>query len=197
MDRSELILISLAVIIILGFLCCVAVLVARKIRSKANPEKIYSNKLMYNTLSYGCIILIGVTWVTNIGWIRIITTPLALIYAIIFFLANHFYSKYAGMSGKMRWINCGFYITYILSNVLLPDAGDTADYAIFFGLIWGDSRVFGALFQVAGILFTVNIILLLIQFIYMIEMRVKKKKAEANAAESSAETENEYAKTTS
>ena len=175
MDQSELILMSLAVVIVLGFLCCVAVLMVRKIQARTNPEKIYSNKLMYNTLSYACIILAGVSWVTNIGWIRLIFFPVTVVHAVIFFFVNYFYCSYAKAFSKIRWVNFGVYATYLLINILMPDGGDTPDsIRVVFGLL--DARNWSGLFTfLAAMFFLVHLVLVIIQVIYTVRERRKDK----------------------
>ena len=130
---------------------------------------------MYNTLSYGCIILVGVSWVTNIGWIRLIFFPVTVVHAVIFFLANYFYCSYAKASSKMRLVNLGVYTTYLLTNILMPDFGDTPDsIRVMFGLL--DARNLSGLFTfLAAMFFLVHLVLVIIQVVYTVRERRKKK----------------------
>lgn len=185
MRKTELILMILVALLLLGFFCCVVALLIRKIRAKADPEKVYSNRLAYNTASYACILIVAVSWVTNIGWIRLIFFPVIVAYAIIFFLVNHFYAGSARRDSKMRWVNYAVYLTYLLANILMPDAGDTPDsMRAVFGLVdaeLGD----GFLWHFAALLFFVHFVLVITQTVYtiMTKHKIKKKVGIASNSE--------------
>ncbi len=89
-------------------------------------------------LSLLSILIVAVSWLMNFGFIRLFCSlmliPIA--HAVIVFAICVVTSNYTNYK-KIRIYNFLFCITYILSNILFPDA-DEISYRMFFGLIEND-----------------------------------------------------------
>jgi uncharacterized membrane protein YoaK (UPF0700 family) len=128
-----------------------------------------STRVKFNLLSLLCIFIVGVSWCTNIGWIRIIFMIPMIVHAFIFFFSNRAFHKIekSSIPDSMRLANFFTYATYLLCNALLPDGGDTEDsIRVFFGLIHNGLFIDAA--NIASeLLFIANIGLISFQFIHI------------------------------
>ena len=154
----------------LSVILSVAVLVKSVIHYKKTGSAV---KLKYNIISIVCTILVAVSYVFNIGWLRVIGIWLGIpfIHSSIFVLSNSLAADYFVFLKKNIILS---YITYFLGYALLPDFTDTGTH-VFFGLIHNDMIIFvcGVVAQIALV---VNIICIVNQFIRRIT--IKKTKAE-------------------
>ena len=124
-----------------GFICCLILYILGKILEviyshKIHLDEIHSDKdrLKRDLWSSSCVILVGISWITNCGIIRLFTFYIPMLQAVIFFLTNDFYGQYIESGSKMRWLNYSIYIIYILSNLLLPDGEHISGSYVLFGL---------------------------------------------------------------
>ncbi|MCZ8517389.1 hypothetical protein O9H85_34590 [Paenibacillus filicis] len=92
---------------------------------------------MGNILSILFILIVGVSWFMNLGWIRIIFMIPMIFHAILFYFSNSsFHRNKNKISNSMKLVNSSVYGTYLLCYILLPDGGDTEDsFTVFFRII--------------------------------------------------------------
>ncbi len=140
------------------------------------PLGTLSKKAKYNWLTFLCILIVAVSWFLNIGWFRIIFLIPTLIYTLIFILSSSFFPhNYYKTPLFMKIVNNSVYGTYLLSNILLPDGGDTADSGrVFFGLVKNE-KLIEAGFIVSVLCLFANFVLVIIQSIYTITIKEQLK----------------------
>lgn len=110
-------------------------------------------------------LIIILSWILNIGWIRLIFLIPMIIHAIIFYFANRKILGHINTPAKMKIKSLFAYLTLLLFHVLLSDVGDTDDsMRVFFGLIKNE-RIIDLTGYISGISFILNLILLVILFI--------------------------------
>lgn len=129
-----------------------------------------TNKVKYNILSILFIVIVGISWIMNLGWIRFIFLIPMIFHAILFYFSNRSYHSNSNKISKhMNLVNSSVYATYLLFYILLPDGGDTEDsFRVFFGLI--RNELFINIANVAsGLLLVANLVLIIIQIIYTIK----------------------------
>lgn len=90
--------------------------------------------------SAAIILIVAVSWVLNMGWIRFMMTILFIpvIHSVIFFFVNLCSAQYFDKSGKLKILNFLFVFTFLLFYILMPDGGDVGEMYFFFGLIHSD-----------------------------------------------------------
>lgn len=173
-----------------GFICCLILYILGKILEviyshKIHLDEIHSDKdrLKRDLWSSSCVILVGISWITNCGIIRLFTFYIPMLQAVIFFLTNDFYGQYIESGSKMRWLNYSIYIIYILSNLLLPDGEHISGSYVLFGL-YGikDSNTFDAFYLIASLLQIISVVLFIIQMILIIIIRNRKIRSEVKRA---------------
>lgn len=164
----------LLTLLIIAFVVAIVVIIGGTILGIVKARKnnsFNSKKVIFRTV--GSITIVAISWILNFGWLRFFMTFLLVpvIHGIIFFLANVFFAKYIEQSSKMSKFNLLFFITYLISYLLLPDGGDIGEMYFFFGLIHNDafSIVANFISSVAG---TAHIILFVLQIVEM--SRIKK-----------------------
>ena len=138
--------------------------IAKK-RSERNRKRI----ILISILS---MVLVAVSWFTNMGWIRFILTIMLIpfFHAIIFFLTNLFASAYVNKSPNIKLLNQLFCATYLIAYIFLPDGGDVGGLYFFFGLIHSD--VLSYISQaISGIAFLGHIILFILQVIQIVKVK--------------------------
>ncbi len=159
---------------ILSVILSVTVLVKSIIHCKKTGSAV---KLKYNIIAIACTILVAVSYVFNIGWLRVFGLWLGVpfIHAMIFVATNSLSADYIEHSPMLRINVVITDITYFLAYALLPDFGDIEGPYTFFGLINNEAlvTVCGVVAQIALV---VNIICIVNQFIRRIA--IKKSKAE-------------------
>lgn len=158
--------VSVFVIVILVILGGTVITIIKSFRHDDRHKR----KIMLTTLS--CIVIAGISWIFNMGWVRFIMTFLLIpfIHTIVFFLINLFSSKYIQKSTKSQNIQIAFCATYLLFYVLLPDGGDVGEMYVFFGLI--HSNTFSSIcYKISSILFLSHIVLLILQIIDILKRR--------------------------
>ena len=115
-----------------------------------------------------CIVIAAVSWIMNMGWLRVFLTwfPIPILHTIFFKLVNIRVAKWVRLNRAtlktklLSALSCAF---YLLAYLLFPDVGDVGTGYMFFGLIH-DSRV-EAFIPIAIIFFVANIAVMIIQFI--------------------------------
>ena len=102
-----------------------------------------SNRLKLNLLSIGMIAVMCLSWVFNIGWIRLILKFLLfpVISAVVFFIGNHLSAKYIQTDKNLKTVTMLSYITFLLPYLLVGDGGDIGEMYMLFGLIENDTIV--------------------------------------------------------
>lgn len=172
-----LILVSILLLSILAILAGIAILIVNIV--KAKHDKDYA-KLKYNLLSIACILIVAVSWMTNLGWVRIITIIIPPIHAMLLFFIVNGTASQSRFSPRLRWyirLSC---ITYLLANILLPDGGDIGPMYVFFGLIRNNS-IASLCSPVSELAFAANIVFLILQ---LVESRKIKKRRKQEAEDS-------------
>lgn len=170
-ENSLLIFRIIAVIVLLFFLACMYLIIKKKITSNKNKVKLNqepsANNVKYNICSILFILIVCLSWFTNLGWIRAIFMIPMIFHAILFYFSNRSFRRNNNkISKSMDIINSSVYGTYLLCYILLPDGGDTeSSIRVFFGLIKNEAFINAA--AVASELFLVaNLVLIIIQIIY-------------------------------
>ncbi len=119
-----------------------------------------------------CIIIVGLSWIFNMGWLRVIMTLVLIpfINAVIFLVINLIVSKYIDESNELKNINILFCLTYLLTYLLLPDAGDIGEMYVFFHLIHNNlfSYICGIISFAA---FIGHIALLIFQIVELVKVK--------------------------
>ena len=120
------------------------------------------------------VVIAALSFVMNMGWIRFIMIFLMIpfIHAAIFFLTNLFVSFYAERSHKIRSFNLLFCITYLAAYIFLPDGADYGEMYFLFGLIHSNI-LSGIAYAVSSIAFLGNIVLFILQIIYVVKIKRK------------------------
>lgn len=122
------------------------------------------------------VVIATASWLFNFGWIRFFLTFLCVpfVHAAVFFLTNILVAMYAEWSKKIGAIQICFGITYLLSYLLLPDAGDYGESYFFFGLVRSDawSSVAGSI-AFAAVLTHIVLFVLLVVFAVISKRKVK------------------------
>lgn len=138
---------------------------------KSNREG-NSIKIKVIITSVLCIVIAGVSWILNFGWIRFIMTFMLIpfIHAIVFFLINLFTSFHINKSNNLKLFNFLYCITYLLAYLFLPDGGDVGGMYVFFGLIHSDWFV-DISGSISTFAFICNIVLSVLQIIYLLKAR--------------------------
>ena len=141
----------------------VAVTVLSIVKALTNSTPSYKKTVIAALIS---IAVAAASWVFNMGWIRFFMTFLLIpiVHAIVFLLSNLSFAKYTGKSSVMEKLNAFFIITYLISYLLMPDAGDIGEMYFFFGLIQSDN-LSNIAFFVSNIAFICHIVLFVLQII--------------------------------
>lgn len=167
----------IVIIVLLIFLGCLYVIIKKKITSNKNKVRFIqdlnsTNKVKYNILSILFIIIVGISWVMNLGWIRVIFIIPMIFHAILFYFSNSSYHRNNDKISKpMNLVNSAVYGTYLLFYILLPDGGDTEDsIRVFLGFIKNEMFVDIAA-VISQLLLVANLILIIIQIIYTVKVK--------------------------
>lgn len=128
-------------------------------------------------LTWISLFVAALSWVLNIGWLRIIMTFLLapFIHAIVFFAINFSVAKYVSQSPKIKKLNLFFIITYLLLYIFLPDGGDVGGLYLFFGLIHNDTLAYVGEF-ISSLAFVAHVVFLIMQVIEMGKTETGKNK---------------------
>ncbi len=150
-----------------------AILFIRKIirlRKSQNPKL-----TKYYVWIMICVILAGISWLFNFGWIRVFLTwaPLPLAYSVFFAILCYKSVPMLVLSSKMKVCMIASYITYMGTFFLLPDGGDQGPAYLFFGLIRNH-----ALFRPA---LTLSVICFILSIIFLILILVERRKIKEQA----------------
>lgn len=142
------------------------------------------NKTLQSVLvSVLAIVLAAVSWITNFGWLRACLTLFVVpfFHAAVFVGINVFVSFYVGRCPKLLIFNKLYILTYLLTNILLPDFGDGAEAYFFFGAV--ECGLFCELLIVlAAILFVLHSVLCVIQIVMILNEKIKAKRAARKGA---------------
>ena len=135
-----------------------------------------NKKTIFLTFPY---LLIGaLSWVYNFGWLRFIMTIfwIPVIQGFILFVLNLFSSIYVNKSKKLKVINILFNITYLGSNILFPDGGDTGEMYLCFGLIHSDLISVIAI-NISIIMFIAFLVLIVLQIVGIVKIKMRLKES--------------------
>lgn len=113
-----------------------------------------------------CVVIAGISWVFNMGWLRFIMTFLLIpfAHAILFLITVFSTVKYVDKSAKIKIINLLFMLTYLMFYVFLPDGGDVGGLYFFFGIIKNNILCDFA-YYIASAAFAGNIVLFVLQLV--------------------------------
>lgn len=108
--------------------------------------------------------VLALSWVLNIGWIRIGLFFPILLHLLLFTYANRYYARYVAKSSRLfSFIHKANLGTFLLSYTFLPDGGDTPESEhVVFGLIRNHSFIDIA-YPITLIVFVLNISLIVLQ----------------------------------
>ena len=117
-------------------------------------------------LSIILILLVSISWVFNMGWLRIIMTILfiPIIHSVVFFFMNLCSARYFNESKRVKLLNVYFILTFLIAYFLMPDGGDYGEMYFFFGLVHSDILSAIACF-VSTMAFVGHIVLFVMQII--------------------------------
>lgn len=166
----------LLLLFVLILVASIVVVVGGSIWGMLRAGKINSsNKKKVILLSILATFIAAVSWILNMGWIRLIMTFLLIpfIHVIIFFSTNLFMSSYVDKSRNIKILNLLFIMTYSLIYIFLPDAGDYGEMYFLFGLIHSD-LLSNIACGIAGVSFLGHIVLFVLQIIYAVKTKKKQ-----------------------
>lgn len=126
-------------------------------------------------LSLLSILMVAVSWIMNFGFIRLFCSLMLIPFVhIVIILALCVVTLNYANHKKIRLYNFLFCITYILSNVLFPDADEISN-RMFFGLIENDFMCnLGEVLSIISLI--MHIILIVLQVVEI--RRIDKKTME-------------------
>ena len=140
----------------------------------SNGERV--NKISPRIASFCCIIIFAISWIVNIGWLRVIFFIPMLIHALVFYFANNYHYKWTQQSKRENFLNYISYFTYTLAYTLLPDARDSpSSENVFWGIQMTPTLIF-LLSEIAQLFFIASFIVIVIQIIYSTIIKYKIKK---------------------
>ena len=167
----------LLLLLIFAFLLAIAAVVGGMAWALAAARKRNVPQVKWAVLaSVLSVVIAAASWLFNFGWIRFFLTFLCVpfVHAAVFFLTNILVTMYAERSKKISAIQICLGITYLLSYLLLPDAGDYGESYFFFGLVRSDAWA-----SVAGnigfIAFLAHTVLLILLIVFAVRSRRKAK----------------------
>ncbi len=122
------------------------------------------------------ILIVLVSWITNMGWLRFILTWCAvpLIHGAIFLATNLFAASCLKQTKKLKIINWWFMATYIIFYVFLPDFDDVSSY-FFFRLIRQNDILEEIAFCISSIALVAHCILWLVELITIRRLKKQQK----------------------
>ena len=135
-----------------------------------------SKSIFYYVMMLLCLVIMGASWILNMGWLRVFLTWLAfpIIHAVAVIIINGKAVTKLAYSVTLRIYTVISLLTSVLSHVLFPDGGDEGGMYVFFGLIENETIVDTA-FEISLICFAAYIVVTVLQLIEM--GRIKKKLA--------------------
>lgn len=161
---------------VIVFLLCCLIGICRFIHDKKTGDKTFTGTFPYFLLSCTCIILVGISAVTNFGWIRFIFGIPMFLHAIVLFIITSISSRFASSSPSLKHMIYVTYLTYLMSNIFMPDGGDTGPLYVFFGLVHGGS-IADVCYAVSILSFVCNVILFIMQFVLSCILYTKTKRS--------------------
>lgn len=100
-----------------------------KIAKQRQPKAI-----VYFILIIVCVAIMAVSWIFNMGWLRLALTftTLPIVHAVVFAVVTGKALFYISLSKKLEKYTLLSFITYVGTYLLLPDGGDYGEmYALF------------------------------------------------------------------
>lgn len=149
--------------LLIGIITAITLLVKSIVNFKRDGNEL---KLKYFLVSILCVIIALASWLMNFGWIRLALTFFAIpiIHTVGFMIISYFALSYVDKSVKLKRYIIFSCITYLLSYILLPDAGDIGSMYLFFSLIHNDI-IANISYRLSVIVFIANIVLLILQIV--------------------------------
>ena len=146
------------------------------------PNLHSSGKKTSVIISLLSIFVVAVSWITNIGWMRIMLSffLVPFLHAIYYFILNLAICFFVGQSKSLRLMNLLFSITYVLSNLFFPDGGDAGPSYFFFGLVKNDV-LSDIAYVICVVSFVLHIILIALQLISV--FRLKKQRIQTEVTD--------------
>ena len=148
-------------ILLIGLISVIVIYIKSIISSIKNGDK---TKLKYTLVAGIFVIIAIISWILNMGWLRVIMTIYAvpIIHTIAFIIINIFSLSYINKSVKLKRYVDLTYITYLVSYLLFSDCADVGPMYVFFGLIHNDDVAYIS-YTISSIAFIGNITLLVLQ----------------------------------
>ncbi len=136
-----------------------------------------SKSIFYYVMMLLCLVIMGASWILNMGWLRVFLTLAAfpIIHAVVFIIINGKAITKQAYSVRLRIYTGLSFLTSVLSHVLFPDGGDEGGMYVFFGLIQ-DEEIVGLATDVSVVCIGIYIVVTILQLIEM--GRIKKMLAE-------------------
>ena len=129
-------LLALAAIIGIIVFCIIAFVKLIKKAKKGSPKH-----RKYYFFSIGCVLLAAVSFIFNLGWLRVFLLwffPIPLGYAALFLVSSFFAIRRFGDKPILKPLTLCSFAAYLLTYFCLPDVGDYGPAYAFFTLIRGD-----------------------------------------------------------
>jgi hypothetical protein len=147
--------------------CALVMAIVGFVRIHSNLKKSkHPENIKYFYMLPMSIIVMLVSWILNLGWFRVVLTWICfpIIHAIIFGIVNGKALKKLHLSAKLRVYTVVSYVTYLISYLSFPDAGDYGPPYAFFGLIRNSNILYIAL-PISLACFAANIVITVLQII--------------------------------
>lgn len=128
-------------------------------------------------LSVFSVLIAGVSWVLNMGWLRFFMTFLLVpfIHAFLVYIISLLSVKYYDRVAKLKLLNMIFLASYLFAYMFFPDGGDYGPMYCFFGLIKNDIFV-----TIAYYVSVAALMLHIVMFILIVVKMVKSRTCKNN-----------------
>lgn len=126
---QKILTIGMILLAVVALLCVIVLAVMIKRGSK--------NKRKMILFSLVTIVIAGISWVTNMGYMRFFMTlcVIPFVHAIILFTTNVSMVAYIEKYRSVKILNILFWATYLISYFLFPDNRGVGESYLFFGLV--------------------------------------------------------------
>ena len=121
------------------------------------------------------ILIVGASWIFNMGWLRFFMTFLMFpfIHAFVVYIISLLSVKFYDRIPKLKFLNILYLVSYLFINIFLPDGGDYGPMYCFFGLIKNDIFASNA-YYISSAAQLVHLVILVLIIVKMIMCRLQK-----------------------
>ncbi len=135
-------------------------------------------KKYYTVFLKICYIICIISYITNIGWMRILYFFYFIAHFAISRSVNKLSIKYMASTNKLDIFIIINGIVMILGNISLPDVRDDPgdSFCIFFGMIKDPNNILASLSLIWPYVLILHILIILLQFIYIKKIEFKNAK---------------------